>query len=111
MTLTPEQMAGIEKRHADIQEYYEQLARDAGFVSSTTGPQVHDDRAALLAHARDLERQLSERRAADREAIKQAVVATILRYAGQYGETRDTLSEWIVDAIIALQSTPPEGAK
>jgi hypothetical protein len=50
--LTNEELAEIEKRHRNTQNYYDDLKEGSGEPLSATGPQVHQDRAALLAHIR-----------------------------------------------------------
>ena len=112
MTLTPEQMTEIEKRHerCDVPENTSTQA-ELEFEFKL----AHKDRAQLLAHARDLERQLYERRAADREklAIEMCTVYErngALPWQALKSKQREIYYE-CADAIIALQSTPPEGAK
>jgi len=103
MTLTPEQMAEIEKRHerCDVPENTSTQA-ELEFEFKI----AHKDRAQLLAHARVLERQLYERRAADREAIARVITETLINMP-----VGESAGHYCADAIIALQSAPPEGAK
>ena len=104
MTLTPEQMAEIEKRHRAADDM--PCLYNSERWLSLHGLEAHDDRDQLLAHARVLERQLSERRAADREAIARVITETLINMP-----VGESAGHYCADAIIALQSAPPEGAK